>query len=143
MSEIPDNLPAASALLDALVALRQAEAAVNAALRLLGTGSPHPTDRKRITERTTSTQIRAVLAAASEPLTLIDIADGVLAIRRGEDEPKGRGGTRYQELCRSSLARLIEGRLVERVPPTDRTGFMRFRLTGGSPRLLKPAQQPT
>jgi hypothetical protein len=128
MSDCPTSLSAASALLDAIVALDRAKAAINTALRSIGTDEPLPTDRKRIGERTTGTQIRAVLAAASEPLTLIDIADGVLAIRRGEDEPKGRGGTRYQEMCRSSLARLIERGLVRRVPPPDKKGFVRFAL---------------
>ena len=69
----------------------------------------------------------AALAAAGEPITLIDIADAVVALRRGEDEPRARGGTRYQEMCRSALLRLIERGLVERVPPTDKRGLMRFR----------------
>ena len=127
-SRMSDNLPAAGALLDALAAIRRAEAAINVALGLIGTGAPAPTTRLRVAERTTGTQVRAVLAAAGAPLTLVDIADGVLAIRRGEDEPKGRGGTRYQEMCRSSLARLIAAGLVERVPPEDGRGFMRFAL---------------
>lgn len=71
----------------------------------------------------------SVLANSAGPITLIDIADGILAIRRGEDEPKIRGGTRYQEMCRSSLVRLIERGLVERVPPKSRDELMRFRRT--------------
>lgn len=122
-----DNLPAASALIEALAALRKAEAAVNAALGLIGTTSPAPVTRASAAVRTTGTQVMAVLGAAGEPLTLIDIADGVCAIRRGEDEPKPRGGTRYQEMCRSAILRLIERGLVERVEPTDRRGMMRFQ----------------
>jgi hypothetical protein len=114
--------------LDALAALKVAESAVNQALALIGTDEPLPTDRHRIGERTTGTQVRAVLASASAPLTLVDIADGVMAIRRGEDTPKGRGGTRYQEMCRSSIARLIDHGLVRRIPPPDGKGFMRFAL---------------
>lgn len=124
-----DNLPAASALIDALAALRKAEAAINTALALIGTSSQAATTRVMAAKRTTGTQILSVLANSAGPLTLIDIADGILAIRRGEDEPKGRGGTRYQEMCRSSLARLIERGLVERVPPKNRDEFMRFRRT--------------
>lgn len=124
-----DNLPAASALIDALAALRKAELAINDALALIGTSSPAATTRVMVATRTTGTQILSVLANSACPLTLIDIADGVIAIRRGEDEPKGRGGTRYQEMCRSSLVRLIDRGLVERVPPKSRDGFMRFRRT--------------
>lgn len=124
-----DNLPAASALIDALAALRKAEVAINAALALIGTSSQAAPTRVMAAKRTTGTQILSVLANSAGPLTLIDIADGILAIRRGEDEPKGRGGTRYQEMCRSSLVRLIERGLVERVPPKSRDEFMRFRRT--------------
>ena len=42
-----DNLPAAGALIDALAALRQAEAAINAALGMIGTDAPAPTTRTR------------------------------------------------------------------------------------------------
>jgi hypothetical protein len=126
---VTDNLPAASALIEALARLKQVEAAINAALDQIGTTSPPPVTRVSAAVRTTGTQIIAVLAAAAEPLTLIDIADGVLAIRRGEDEPRQRGGTRYQEMCRSSLARLIDRGLVERVDPSGRHELMRFRRT--------------
>lgn len=118
---------AASALVDALASLAKAQQAVNLALAHIGAGTPPPPTRKHAAVRTTGTQIMAVLAAAAEPLTLIDIADGVVAIRRDEDEPKKRGGTRYQELCRTSLSRLIDRGLVERVPPADKKGLMRFR----------------
>lgn len=57
-----NNLPAASALIDALAGLRRAEAAINSALALIGTASQ---------------------------------SAGVVAIRRGEDEPTDGGGTRY------------------------------------------------
>jgi hypothetical protein len=131
-----DNLPAASALIEALAALRAAERAVNQALDLIGTTSPAPVTRVSAAVRTTGTQIIAVLAAAGEPLTLIDIADGVLALRRGEDQPRKRGGTVYQEMCRSSLARLIDRGLVERVPPAGRHDLMRFRRTGVAERRV-------
>jgi hypothetical protein len=58
--------------------------------------------------RTTGVQVMHVLGSAGSPLTLQDIADGVVAIRRDEDVPKARGGTRYQEMCRTALGRLIE-----------------------------------
>lgn len=124
-----DSLPAASALIDALAALRKAEAAINAALAMIGTSSQVVTTRIGAAKRTTGTQILSVLANSAAPLTLIDIADGVVAIRRGEDEPRIGGGTRYQELCRSSLARLIQRGLVERVEPASRNELMRFRRT--------------
>lgn len=124
-----DNLPAASALVDALAAIHKAEIAINLALVALGSSSMDPPTRVQAAQRTTGTQILSVLANSAGPLTLIDIADGVLAIRRGEDEPRARGGTRYQEMCRSSLLRLIERGLVERVEPTSKRDLMRFRRT--------------
>lgn len=128
-----NNLPAAAALIEALAALHKAEVAINTALSLIGTTSPAPVTRVSAAVRTTGTQVMAVLSAASEPLTLIDIADGVCAIRRGEDEPRARGGTRYQEMCRSSILRLIERGLVKRVEPTDKRGRMRFQRTTIAP----------
>lgn len=120
---------AAAALTDALVALRRAEQAVNEAMAYVASETPPAPPRHYAAKRTTGTQILSVLAAAGEPLTLIDIADGVVAMRRDEDEPKPQGGTRYQELCRTSIGRLIERGLVERVPPADKRGLMRFRRT--------------
>jgi hypothetical protein len=124
-------LEAASALTDALVALRMAEQAINVALTAIGATSPKPDDntRTKAAVRTTSTQVLAVLSSAGEPLSLIDVADGVVALRRGEDVPRKRGGTRYQEMCRTAIARLVARGLVERVPPTDRTSLMRFQRT--------------
>jgi hypothetical protein len=127
MSRHPD---AASALTDALVALAQAERAVTTALALIGADAPAPVTRVEVAQRTTSTQVMAVLAGAGEPLTLIDIADAVVTMRRGEDVPKKRGGTRYQEMCRTALSRLTERGLVVRVPPTDKRGLMRFARAG-------------
>jgi len=118
--------PAASALTDALAALRQAQAAVEVALGHVGADGYEPPTRHQVGQRTTGTQVLAVLASSSEPLTLPDIADAVVALRRGEDEPKRGGGTRYQEMARSSIARLIERGLVRRVEPADRRGFVRF-----------------
>jgi hypothetical protein len=69
----------------------------------------------------------AQLIGGRMTLADIEIAEGVVAIRRGEDEPRVGGGTRYQEMCRSALLRLIERGLVARVEPTDRRGLMRFR----------------
>jgi hypothetical protein len=123
------NANAASALTDALVALAAAERAINAALAQIGAEAPPPVTRSEVAARTTSTQVLSVLAAAVDPLTLIDVADGVVAIRRGEDEPKKGGGTRYQELCRTALARLVERGLVERVSTDNKTGRMMFRRT--------------
>ena len=124
------NLAAANALIDALSALAMARDAVNAALLAVGADAPEPPTRQGAVVRTTSTQIMSVLAASSDPLTLIDIADGVCALRRGEDEPKKGGGTRYQEMCRTSLSRLIDRGLVARVPPASKTDLMRFKRSG-------------
>jgi hypothetical protein len=118
----------ADALVDALSALAKAEAAVQLALSALGQDAPPPVTRLGAAQRTTSTQVMSILANASEPLDLRDIADGVCAIRQGVDVPKGRGGTRYGEMCRTAITRLIERGLVVRVEPTDRTGRMRFAL---------------
>lgn len=116
----------AAAMLDALRSLARVKQTIETALASLDTSAPEPMTRRGAAVRTTSTQIMAVLLAASEPLTLIDIADGVVALRQGEDEPKG-GSTRYRELCRTSLARLVNQGVVERVPPSDRAGLMRFQ----------------
>lgn len=48
-------------------------------------------------------------------------------VRRGEDVPRRKGGTRYQEMCRTALGRLIERGLVERVEPSNRNERMRFQ----------------
>lgn len=122
-----DRLFAASSLVDALSAIAKAEDAIHTALACIGATSSAPPDRKSVATRTTGTQILAVLAASQDPLTLIDIADGVVSIRRGEDTPRKNGGTRYQELCRAALQRLIDRRLVERVEPVGKTDLMRFR----------------
>lgn len=126
MSDVVTPIAAASALVDALAALRRATDAVNAALAQISSGLPVPNVRQPAAQRTTGTQILAILASAGGPLTLGEIADAVVALRRGEDEPKGRGGTRYGEMCRTSLSRLIERGLVVRVEPEDKRGFVRF-----------------
>ena len=123
------NITAATAITDALVALAQAERALNTALAAIGSDAPAIVSRTQAAVRTTGTQVLAVLAAAGDPLTLIDIADGVCAMRRGEDVPRKNGGTRYQEMCRTAITRLIDRGLVERVPPDDKRGLMRFRRT--------------
>ena len=120
------TLSAASALVDAIAALNKAKAAVEAALGTLGADGYEPPTRQQAAVRTTSTQILYALGEAREPLTLVDIADAVCAMRRGEDEPRHNGGTRYQEMCRSSLLRLIERGAVRRVPPANKEGLMRF-----------------
>lgn len=121
------TIDAAAALTEALVALAEAERAINLALSAIGAAEPPPVTRQEVAVRTTSTQILSVLASSNLPLTLIDVADGVVAIRRGEDEPKKGGGTRYREMCRTALVRLIDRGLVERIPPPDKNGFMKFR----------------
>jgi hypothetical protein len=119
-------ITAASALVEALSALHKAEQAINEALTAIGAEAPDPVTRQAVAVRTTGTQVLSVLSAASEPLTLIDIADGVVALRRGEDTPRPRGGTRYQEMCRTALHRLILRGLVRRVEPKDKRDLMRF-----------------
>jgi hypothetical protein len=120
------TITAASALVEALSALHRAEQAINQALTAIGAEAPDPVTRQMVAVRTTGTQVLSVLSAASEPLTLIDIADGVVALRRGEDTPKPRGGTRYQEMCRTALQRLILRGLVRRIEPTNKRGLMKF-----------------
>ena len=120
----------ADALVDALGALAKAEAAVRTAMAAIGRDAPPPVTRFGAAVRATSTQVVSVLAVAGEPLELRDIADGVCAIRRDVDEPRGRGGTRYGEMCRAALARLVERGIVVGVPPDDKTGRMRFALVG-------------
>jgi hypothetical protein len=132
------------ALVDALSALARAEAAVQLALSMVGSDAPPVATRLGAAVRTTSTQVVSVLATASEPLELRDIADGVCAIRRGEDVPKGRGGTRYGEMCRTAISRLIERGMVVRVEPTDKNQRMRFALAtrarnAGSRKCAEPA----
>ena len=95
----------------------------------MGTALPVPAVRVSAAQRTTGTQILTVLASAGGPLTLGEIADAVVALRRGLDEPKARGGTRYGELCRSSILRLIDRGLVQRVEPANRRGYVRFART--------------
>lgn len=120
----------ADALVDALSALAKAEAAVQLALSALGQDAPPPVTRLGVAQRTTSTQVVSVLANASEPLELRDIADGVCAIRQGVDVPKARGGSRYGEMCRTAVTRLVERGVVVRVEPSDKLGRMRFTLAG-------------
>jgi hypothetical protein len=120
------NKAVATALVEALMALRKATDQINVAIAAIDSGYVPPT-RQMAAQRTTSTQIMAILAGTGEPMTLIDIADGVVALRRDEDTPKGRGGTRYQEMCRTALRRLIDRGLVGRVEPTDPRGLMRFQ----------------
>lgn len=128
-----DTSHLAAQLVEALAHLAKAQSTVNAVLLAMGTKTPPPTTREHAARRTTSLQILCVMADYAEPITLIDIADGVVAIRRGEDEPKKQGGTRYQEMCRTSLSRLIERGIVERVEPETKRGMMRFRRAGASP----------
>ena len=123
----PTPPPAASALIDALAALAQARIAVEAALHHIGVEGYQAPDRASVAQRTTSTQVMAVLAGYQEPITLIDVADGLAALRRGEDTPRPQGGTRYQEMARHALVRLIERGLVRRVEPGDKRGLMRFQ----------------
>lgn len=118
----------ALALVEALSALRMAEDEVRRALATLDNDF-YPPRRERPAVRTTGTQIMAVLARAGEPMNLIDIADAVIAMRRDEDAPRKRGGTRYQEICRTALQRLIERALVRRIEPTTPRGRMHFELT--------------
>lgn len=122
--------PAATALVDALAALSLAKQAVESALHMLGAEGYDPPTRQSAAVRTTGTQVLYALSESGEPLTLIDIADRVVALRRGEDEPRKGGGTRYQEMCRNALVRLIERGLVERVPAAEKRGMMRFRRAG-------------
>jgi hypothetical protein len=123
-----DTNAAASALSDALVALRQAERAVESALASLA-GEPSKHRPIRPGQRTTTSQILTTLTKAGEPLTLAEIAAGVVAVRTGlQDAPRKNGGTVWQENCRKALSRLIEQGVVVRVPPADRTGFMTFAL---------------
>jgi hypothetical protein len=117
---------AATSLVDALAALRKAEAAVEKALALVQGQTPAADIKVGAAVRTTSVQVLAVLAQSPDPISLQDIADGVIAIRRGEDTPRLRGGTRYQEMCRNALIRLISQGVVKRVEPTSRTERMRF-----------------
>jgi hypothetical protein len=126
MIQTSETIKLTSELVAALSDLASAQRRINAVLGALGSGSPPTPSRVSAAVRTTSTQILAVLSAAGEPLTLIDIADGVVALRRGEDEPRKGGGTRYQELARSSLARLVERNLVRRVPPAAKNELMKF-----------------
>jgi hypothetical protein len=123
------TIDATSALIDALAALAKAEKAINLALAAIGLEAPKPPTRTQVAVRSSGAQILAILASAGEPITLIDIADGIVAMRRDEDEPRKRGGTRYQELARNALGRLIDRGLVERVPPPNRHGFMKFQRT--------------
>jgi hypothetical protein len=133
------SIIAASALIDALAALHKAEQAINDALSAIKQDAPAPVTRQMVAVRTTGTQVLSVLSASAEPLTLIDIADGVVAIRRGEDTPKPHGGTRYQEMCRTALQRLILRGLVRRVEPTDKRGLMKFeRIIAGNKRQDTP-----
>ena len=117
-------------LVEALAHLARAQQAVNTVLAAIGTGTAQPDTRAHAAQRTTGTQILAVMADHHGPVTLLDITDGVVALRRSEDEPRKGGGTRYQEICRTSLGRLIDRGLVERVPPADKRGLMRFRRAG-------------
>ena len=122
-----DTLTTANALIEALADIAKAKASIQAALDALKSDTPLITaTRQMAAQRTTGTQILAVLAQAGEPLTLTEIADSVVAVRRGEDEPRKNGGTRYQELCRASLVRLIDRGLAIRVEPTEKRGLMRF-----------------
>jgi hypothetical protein len=128
MSSATDStIAAASALVTALAALTQAKASVERALGILQSEAP-PADglKTGAAVRTTSVQILHALTQSSDPMSLAAIAESVVAIRRGEDQPKG-GGTRYQEMCRSSLKRLIAQGVVERVEPTSKHDLMRFR----------------
>lgn len=127
-SVVTTQQTAADALVDALSALAKAEAAVQLALSALGQDAPPPVTRLGAAQRTTSTQVMSILATASEPLDLRDISDGVCAIRQGVDVPRGRGGTRYGEMCRTAITRLIERGLVVRVEPANKMGRMRFTL---------------
>lgn len=127
------DMIAATALVDALAALRKAEQAVQIALAHVQGRTPPRDVKASAAVRTTSVQVLHALSQAPHPITLQDVADAVVSIRRGEDEPRKRGGTRYQELCRTALVRLIDRGLVERVEPATRTERMRFRRTTERP----------
>jgi len=125
---MPDNSTAAAALSEALIALRQAELAVQSALAALA-GEPQRHAPQNPAQRTTTAQILMTLTKAAEPLTLAEIAAGVVAVRTGlEDRPRKNGGTQWQENCRKALSRLIDQGVVVRVPPPNKTGFMAFAL---------------
>jgi hypothetical protein len=123
------DMIAATALVDAMAALRKAQSALEIALAVVQARTPPREIKASAAVRTTSVQVLHALSQAPHPITLQDVADAVLAIRRGEDEPRRGGGTRYQELCRNALLRLIERGLVERVAPTLKTDRMRFAMT--------------
>ena len=120
---------AASALVDALAALAQAEAAVQLALVSLGQDTPAPGAVRPF--HTTAGHIMAVLALAKEPLELRDIADRVCALKKDTDTPKSGGGTRYGELCRLSVTRQIERGRICQVAPAHPAGRPRFMLAPG------------
>jgi hypothetical protein len=101
---------AATSLVDALSALEAARNAVSAALAAVQGQTPARDIKASVAVRTTGVQVLHALAKSPEPLTLQEIADEVVAIRRSEDEPKPGGGTRYQEMCRTAIGRLIERR---------------------------------
>lgn len=126
------SIDAVSALTDALSALATAEKAINIALSCIGADAPAPCTRQDVAARTTSDQVLSVLSSAGGPLTLIDVADGVVALRRGEDEPRKHGGTRYQEICRTALMHLIMRGLVERIDPHDRKVSIRAPARGAT-----------
>jgi hypothetical protein len=122
-----DNAAQARILLsEAETLLARATRMVAEAFAILAEDAPPAPPRQHAAVRTTSTQILRVLAEHGTPLTLVDIADGVAALRRSDDEPRKNGGTKYQEMCRSSLARMIEQGRIVRVPPPDRRGLMQF-----------------
>lgn len=125
---------AASSLVTALAALKTAEAAIDAALANLRGNEGRVSTRQACAIRSTALQVLDVLTQAGEPLVLADIADGVVALRRGEDEIRKQGGTRYQEICRNAIKRLEKQKLIVRVPPTNKHELMRFaRATCGKP----------
>jgi hypothetical protein len=121
------DMIAATALIDAMAALRKADQALQIALAHVQGRTPPREVKASAAVRTTSVQVMHALAQAPDPLTLQDIADFVVAIRRGEDEPKSHGGTRYQELCRTAIGRLAKQGLIERGEPTSKDQRMRFR----------------
>jgi hypothetical protein len=120
------NTAVAQMIVEALASNAKARDLLNQALALCGIDPVDPPGRERVAQRTTGTQIMAVLASHDGPMSLGEIADCVAGMRRGEDEPRKQGGTRYQEMCRTSIVRLIERGMVERVEPETKRGLMRF-----------------
>ena len=71
------NVEIANLLVNALDDIAKARQSVALAMAALAGDAPPMPTRHTVAVRTTSTQVMAVLASASDPLTLIDIAGGI------------------------------------------------------------------